>query len=140
MINYLNILDVWSIVKHDYEPKFNTTTVCLTTESQIDKSLNDYAVNAILNSVSETITLVFYNITSARDMWLVLLNRFEGNTQIKRTEIMNLEIKFENFKMEDHESIKEIYNRLLSIQNKFSDLDESLTNNKVIGKILSVML
>jgi endonuclease III-like uncharacterized protein len=53
---------------------------------------------------------------------------------------MDLEIKFENFKMEDHESIKEIYNRLLSIQNEFSDLDESLTNNKVIGKILSVML
>jgi hypothetical protein len=59
MINYLNILDVWSIVKHDYEPKFNTTTLCLTTESQIDKSLNDYVVNAILNSVSEIITLVF---------------------------------------------------------------------------------
>jgi endonuclease III-like uncharacterized protein len=73
-------------------------------------------------------------------MWLVLLNRFESNTQIKRTKIMDLEIKFENFKMEDHESIKEIYNRLLSIQNEFSDLDESLTNNKVIGKILSVML
>jgi hypothetical protein len=42
--------------------------------------------------------------------------------------------------MEDHESIEEMYNRLLSIQNEFSDLDEPLTNNKVIGKILRVML
>jgi gag-polypeptide of LTR copia-type len=53
---------------------------------------------------------------------------------------MDLEIKFKNFTMEDHESIEEIYNRLLSIQNKFSDLDEPLTNNKVIGKILRVIL
>jgi gag-polypeptide of LTR copia-type len=71
---------------------------------------------------------------------LALLNRFEGNTQIKRTKIMGLETKFEIFKMEDHELIEEIYNSLLSIQNEFSDLGESLTNNKVIGKILRVVL
>jgi gag-polypeptide of LTR copia-type len=119
MIKYINILDVWSIVEHGYEPKYNTTTHSLTTESQIDKGLNDYAVNVILNSVSEPITLVFGNMTNARDMWLALLNRFEGNTQIKRTKIMGLETKFENFKIEDHESIEELYNRLLSIQNEF---------------------
>jgi gag-polypeptide of LTR copia-type len=112
MINYLNILNVWSIVEYGYEPKYSTTTH-LTTESQIDKGLNDCALNVILNSVSEPITLVFDNMTSARDMWLALLNRFEGNTQIKRTKIMGLETKFENFKMEDHESIEDMYNRLL---------------------------
>jgi hypothetical protein len=53
---------------------------------------------------------------------------------------MGLEIKFENFKMEVHESIKEIYNRLSFIQNEFSDLSEPLTNNKVVGKILRVIL
>jgi gag-polypeptide of LTR copia-type len=112
----------------------------LTTESQIDKGLNDYAVNVILNSVSEPIALIFGNMTSAMDIWLALLNMFEGNTQIKRTKIMGLEIKFENFKMEDHELIEEMYNRLLSIKNEFSDLGESLTNNKAVGKILMVTL
>jgi hypothetical protein len=42
--------------------------------------------------------------------------------------------------MKDFEKIEEIYNRLLSIQNKFSDLGEHLMNNKIIGKILRVML
>jgi gag-polypeptide of LTR copia-type len=119
MINYLNILDVWYIVEHGYESKYNITTHSLTTEIQIDKGLNDCEVNAIFNSVSEIIALVFGNMTSARDMWLALLNRFEGNTQIKRIKIMGLETKFKNFKMEDHESIEELYNRLLSIQNEF---------------------
>jgi gag-polypeptide of LTR copia-type len=53
---------------------------------------------------------------------------------------MGLETKFENLKMKDHESIEEMYNRLLSIQNEFSDLGEPLTNNKFIGKILRVIL
>jgi hypothetical protein len=82
LINF-NILDIWSIVEHDYEPKYNPTTYCLTTESQIEKWHVDYVVNVILNSVSELITLVFGNMTCARDMWLALLNRFESNTQIK---------------------------------------------------------
>jgi hypothetical protein len=50
-----------------YEPKFNPTIHSLTTESQIDKGHNDCAVNAILNSINEVITLVFGNMTSARD-------------------------------------------------------------------------
>jgi hypothetical protein len=33
-----------------------------------------------------------------------------------------------------------MYNHLLSIQNKFSDLGEPLTNNNVVGKILRVVL
>jgi hypothetical protein len=68
MINYLNSLDVWSIVENDYEPKFNPTTFSLATKSQIEKGHNDYAINAILNSVSVPIVLVRDNMTSARDM------------------------------------------------------------------------
>jgi acetoin utilization deacetylase AcuC-like enzyme len=49
MINYLNILDVWFIVEHDYEPKFNPTTHSLITETQIDNGHNYCVVNVILN-------------------------------------------------------------------------------------------
>jgi gag-polypeptide of LTR copia-type len=58
----------------------------------------------------------------------------------KEPKLWGLETKFEIFKMKDHKSIEEMYNRLLSIQNEFSDLGESLINNKVIDKILKVML
>jgi hypothetical protein len=68
MINYLNILDVWSIVEHGYESKFNSTTHSLTIQSQIDKDLNDCTVNVILNLVNKSIALVFGNMISARDM------------------------------------------------------------------------
>jgi cob(I)alamin adenosyltransferase len=42
--------------------------------------------------------------------------------------------------MEDNKTIEEMYNRLLSIQNKFFDLGEPLINNKIVDKILRVML
>jgi hypothetical protein len=74
MINYLNILDVWSFVEYGYESKYNITTHSLITESQIDKGLNGCVVNVILNSVSEPIALVFYNMINAKDMWLTLLD------------------------------------------------------------------
>jgi hypothetical protein len=82
------------IVEYDYEPKFNPTTYCLTNKSQIEKGHNDCALNVKLNSVSEPILLIFDNIISARDMWLALLNKFEGNIQIIRTKIMCFKIKF----------------------------------------------
>jgi hypothetical protein len=92
--------------------------------------------NVTTNSVSEHIALVFDNVTRANDMGQALLDRREGNTQIKCTKIMRLKIKFENFKVEDNESIEEMYTRLMSIQNKFMDLGELVTNNKIIENIL----
>jgi uncharacterized protein with GYD domain len=53
---------------------------------------------------------------------------------------MGFEIKFENFKMEGCETIKEMYNRLMAIQDEFSDLGKPLINNKVLDKILRMML
>jgi hypothetical protein len=92
--------------------------------------------NVTTNSVTEHIALVFDNVTRANDMGQALLDRCEGNTQIKCTKIMRLKIKFENFIVEDNESIEEMYTRLMSIQNKFMDLGELIINNKIIENIL----
>jgi hypothetical protein len=59
------------------------------------KYQNDYAVKVILNSVSERITILFGTTEITSEMWETLLNRFEGNSQMKRIKLMGLEIKFE---------------------------------------------
>jgi hypothetical protein len=61
------------------------------------KFQNDYVVNVILNSVSERIAILFSTTKIASELWETLLNRFEGNSQIKRTKLMGLESKFEKF-------------------------------------------
>jgi hypothetical protein len=42
--------------------------------------------------------------TTINEMWNALLTRCEGNTQIKRTKLIGLEIKFENFRIKDGET------------------------------------
>jgi gag-polypeptide of LTR copia-type len=104
------------------------------------KFQNDYAVNVILNSVSETIAILFSTNEITSEMWDTLLNRFEGNSQMKRTKLMGLEFEFENFCIQEGESIENIYSRLMHILNEFDEVGESLSNSKIIGKIYRVMM
>jgi hypothetical protein len=41
-----------------------------------------------------------------------LITRYEGNSQIKMTKNIELEIKFENFKLEEGKIIENMYNKL----------------------------
>jgi len=140
MINYLNILELWDVVNKGYTPIFTTDTKIETLESKQTKKDNDLAINAIINLVSESVALIFGSSSTAKEMWDALVNRYEGNTQIKRTKLTGLEAKFETFKVEDGESIEDMYNRLMHIQNEFIELGEPLSNNKIVGKLLRIML
>jgi gag-polypeptide of LTR copia-type len=104
------------------------------------KSQNDYVVNVILNSVSERIAILFGNTEIASEMWETLLNRFEGNSQMKRTKLMGLESEFEFFCIQEGESIENMYSRLMHILNEFDEVGESLSNSKIIGKIFRAMM
>ena len=108
MINYLNILEIWDVVDKGYTPKFSTITTDSTNDVKVEtveskqlKKDNDLAVNVIYNLVHESVSSLFGCASSAKEMWDTLVNRYEGNTQIKRTKITGLEAKFETFKVED---------------------------------------
>jgi ferritin-like metal-binding protein YciE len=73
-------------------------------------------------------------------MWETLLNRFEGNTQMTRTQLMGLESEFENFCIQERESIKNMYSRLMHILNEFDEVGESLSNSKIVDKIFMAMM
>jgi hypothetical protein len=97
MVNYLNILDFWDVVQHGYILHYDYNNLTLTQNVKELKYQNNYVVNVILNSVSEIIAILFGTIKIASEMCETLLNRFEGNSQIKRIKLMGLEYKFENF-------------------------------------------
>jgi hypothetical protein len=91
MVNYLNILDVWDVIQHGYVPHYDSSNLTLTQKAKELKSQNDYAVNVILNLVSKRIAILFGIIKIASEMWETILNRFEGNSQMKKTKLMDLE-------------------------------------------------
>jgi gag-polypeptide of LTR copia-type len=140
MVNYLNILSLGDVVQHGYVPYYDPSNLTMTQKVKELKSQNDYAVNVILNSVSEKIAILFGTTEIASEMWETLLNRFEGNTQMKRTDFMGLESKFENFCIQDGESIENMYSRLMHILNEFDEVGEFLSNFKIVGKIFRAMM
>jgi hypothetical protein len=79
MVNYLNILDLWDIVQYDYISHYYPSNLTLTSKVKELKSQNDYAVNIILNLVSERIAILFNTTKIVSEMWKALLNRLEGN-------------------------------------------------------------
>jgi hypothetical protein len=64
------------------------------------------------------------------------LNRFDDNYQIKRTKLLGLESEFENFCIQEGESIENMYSKLIHILNEFDEVGESLSNFMIVGKIL----
>jgi hypothetical protein len=52
--------------------------------------------------------------------------------KLKRSKLSNLRSKLKNFRLEDSETIDNIYTSLMHIQNKFNELGEILSNEKVI--------
>jgi gag-polypeptide of LTR copia-type len=112
----------------------------LTQKTKELKSQNDYVVNIILNSVSERIVILFGTIEIVSEMWETLLNRFEGNSQMKKTKLMGLESEFENFCIQKGESIENMYSKLMHILNEFDEVGESLSNSKIVGKIFRTMM
>jgi hypothetical protein len=59
MVNYFNILDLWDVIQHGYISHYDPSNLTLTQNAKELKSQNDYAVNVILNSVSEIIAILF---------------------------------------------------------------------------------
>jgi hypothetical protein len=54
--------------------------------------------------------------------------------------LMGLESEFENFYIQEGESIENIYSRLMYILNEFDEVREYLSNFKIVGKIFRVMM
>jgi uncharacterized protein (DUF342 family) len=66
-----------------YISRFDEIIKKLTVKSKIEKKNNDYAVNIIINSVSESNRSLFDDIISAYDMWYALINVYEDNNQVE---------------------------------------------------------
>jgi hypothetical protein len=76
MVNYLNILGICDVVQHGYTPHYDPSNLTMTRKAKELKSQNNYAINVILNSVSENIAILFGTTEIASEMWETLLNRF----------------------------------------------------------------
>ncbi|XP_075074422.1 uncharacterized protein LOC142162022 [Nicotiana tabacum] len=77
---------------------------------------------------------------SAKEIWEALQIAHEGTTQVKQSNIDMLTTEYELFRMKDDLSIQDIHTRFTSIINELQSLSEIIPRNKLVRKILSVLL
>ena len=138
MLNVFTIQGLRSVVEEGFEVIMVTTSdtdktpkICHATELNITSDV--YSQNLILTHMMGSLSVLVDGCETSHKMWRALLDRFEGNDQMKRTKLMGLEQLFDSFRMNEGESVDDMYSRMNHIKNGFTALGESFTNSQVVG-------
>ncbi|XP_022932242.1 uncharacterized protein LOC111438605 [Cucurbita moschata] len=74
--------------------------------------------------------------TNPTEIWDYLKTEYEGDERIRGMKVLNLIRDFELQKMKESKSVKEYFDRLLSIANKVRLLGSILNDSKIVEKLL----
>ncbi|XP_070009860.1 uncharacterized protein [Nicotiana sylvestris] len=77
---------------------------------------------------------------SAKEIWEALQTSHEGTTKVKQSKIDMLTTEYELFEMKEDESIQDMHTRFTSIINELHSLGKVIPRNKLVRKILNVLL
>ena len=76
------------------------------------------------------------NLESVNDIWEYLKKEYQGNERTKNMQVLNLISEFDMQRMKESESIKEYFDKLLSIVNKVRLHGNEFFDERVVQKIL----
>ncbi|GKC69214.1 retrovirus-related pol polyprotein from transposon TNT 1-94 [Tanacetum coccineum] len=103
--------DVWEIVKKG-----------------IEKVDDESSLNVTQRKVA--------NATTSKEAWEILQNSFKGIDKVKKVRLQTLGGEFEKLQMEESKTISDYFTRVLTISNEMKRNGESLSDTRVIEKIL----
>ena len=73
---------------------------------------------------------------AAKQIWNKLIATYEGTSQVRETKLNMFVHQYELFKMQDDESIKDIFTRFTNITNNLKSLGKSYSIEEMVRKIL----
>ena len=77
---------------------------------------------------------------SVKDKWDKLVVTYEGTSQVRETKINMFVHQYKLFKMQQDETIKEMFTHLTDIANNLKSLGKTYTDEEAIRKILRCLL
>ncbi|KFK34260.1 hypothetical protein AALP_AA5G121900 [Arabis alpina] len=107
------------------------------TEDELKKAkFNSRALAAIHYSVSRKTFELIQGCETAKEAWNLLQSHYEGTQKVQNSRRDLIASRFENLKMEEHESIADFSSKLKSLAQEASTLGEKYKDQKLVNKFL----
>ena len=99
-------------------------------------NFNSRALNDLFNAVTNEEFKKISSTETTKKAWTILQTTYEGTKAVKDSKLQRLTISFEKIKMEEDESFDEFYAKLKDIVNSTFNLEETILEPKIMGKVL----
>ncbi|CAA7028211.1 unnamed protein product [Microthlaspi erraticum] len=107
-----------------------------TTAQRDDYKFNARALAQINGSCSKKQFELIQGCTTSKEAWDILQIHFEGTSQVQSSRKDLLATKFENMRMEEHESIADFSSKLSSLVQESRTLGKVYKDAKLVKKLL----
>jgi hypothetical protein len=141
MENFFRAKGLWNLIEIGFEEP--ASTVVLTTEqrAQLDNAkTNDHKVKHYLYQSIDRVTIEqIQDRRSSKIIWESMKKKFGGNERVRKSLLQKLRRDFEILEMNESEKVEEYFKRVLTITNKMRSNGETMTESKVVEKILRTL-
>ncbi|XP_057771171.1 uncharacterized protein LOC130990979 [Salvia miltiorrhiza] len=129
---------LWDIVEDGFVEPENVAALPQNQRDNLEKERNrdQLALTIIHQGLDEDMFEKIANEMTSKKAWETLCNSVLGVNKVKKVRLQTLRDEFESISMKENESISDYSTRLLAIANKMKRLGESLSDARVVEKIL----
>lgn len=141
MENFFRARGLWSLIETGVEEPPITTVLSAEESLQLEAMrTNDHKVKHYLYQSIDRVTFEqILNRRTSKIIWDSMKTKFGGNARVKRSLLQKLRRDFEVLEMKEPESIEEYFTRVLAITNQMRSNGETMTDSKVVEKILRTL-